>query len=179
MALTHLSLFSGIAGLDLAASWAGFETFLFVEKDTFCQKVLAKNFPGVRIHDDIHSLTGAIVQDACPTGRVDLISGGFPCQPWSLAGKRKGKEDDRHLWPEMLRVIREVHPRFVVGENVSGFVSMGLDTVLADLEAAGYEATAFVFPAAAVGAWHKRERCFIVAHDANADKYNEAERGEC
>lgn len=159
--LTHLSLFSGIGGIDLAAHWAGFETVAFVERDQFCQKVLAKNFPGVPIYDDVTTFDGA------QYAGIDLVSGGFPCQPFSLAGKRRGKEDDRFLWPEMLRVVSEAKPTFVLGENVAGFVDMGLEQCLHDLGAIGYKGTALVFPASAVGASHIRYRCFIVATNAN------------
>lgn len=155
--MTHLSLFSGIGGIDLAAHWAGFETVAFVERDPFCQKVLAKNFPGVPIHDDVETFSGTSFRG------TTLVSGGFPCQPFSHAGKRRGKKDDRHLWPHMLRVIAEARPAFVLGENVAGFVGMALDDCLADLEAQGYEALAFVLPACAIGANHRRDRCFIVA----------------
>jgi DNA (cytosine-5)-methyltransferase 1 len=156
--LNHISLFSGIGGIDLAAHWAGFQTIQLVERDPFCQKVLQKNFPGVPIHGDITTFDATGFR-----GRTHLVSGGFPCQPFSHAGKRRGKEDDRHLWPEMLRVIAEAQPTFVLGENVAGFVNLALDDCLFDLEAQGYEAWAFVLPACAVTALHRRDRCFIVA----------------
>ncbi len=95
---------------------------------------------------------------------IDLLTGGFPCQPFSVAGKRKGKKDDRYLWPEMLRIIREMEPTWIIGENVRGIVNMALDEVLADLESAGYSTTAFVIPACAVNAPHRRDRVWIVAH---------------
>lgn len=156
---SHVDLFSGIGGFALAARWAGYETVLFCEVDPFCRSVLAKNFPGVPVHDDVRTLNAGAV--ARP---IDLLTGGFPCQPFSVAGERRGTDDDRHLWPEMARVVDEVRPRWVLGENVAGFVNMALDDCLADLEGLGYEARAIVVPACAVGAWHRRDRVWIVAH---------------
>lgn len=153
-----LSLFSGIGGLDLAAEWAGMHTVAFCERDKYCQKVLAKHWPGVPIFDDVTTLKGEQV------GTVDVITGGYPCQPFSVAGKRRGEADERYLWPEFLRLVRELRPAWVVGENVAGHVTKGLDTVCNDLEGEGYAVQAFVFPASAVGANHQRERCFVVAH---------------
>ncbi len=156
-----LDLFAGIGGFSLAAHWMGWETVGFVEKDLFCQKVLAKNFPGVPIYGDIHEYKGI-------RGSADIVCGGFPCQPYSLAGKRKGTADDRHLWPQMLRVIREVQPSFVVGENVFGLVnwSGGLvfEQVQADLEVAGYEVWAGMVPACGKDAPHRRNRLWIIAY---------------
>lgn len=154
-----LDIFSGIGGFSIAAHWAGFETAAFCEQDKFCQKVLAKNFPGVPIFDDIKTLKGDQFN-----GSIDIVCGGFPCQPWSTAGKRRGAEDDRHLWPEMLRVVREARPRWVIGENVAGIIRMGLDAVLADLEAEGYTCQSFVIPACCIGAQHRRDRVWIVAY---------------
>ena len=161
--MRHLSLFSGIGGLDLAAEWAGMETVGFVEIDPFCQKVLNKHWPGVKIYDDIRTVTRARLESD-GIGAVDIISGGFPCQPFSAAGKRKGKDDDRDLWPEMFRVIQEIRPAWVIGENVAGFVNMELERTLTDLENEGYETQAFIIPACAVGAPHERKRVFIVAY---------------
>ncbi len=159
-----MDLFSGIGGFALAASWAGFETVQFCEIDPFCRQVLNKNFPGVPIHDDIRTLTA----DNVVGGPIDLLTGGFPCQPFSVAGKRRGSEDNRHLWPEMARVIDEVRPRWVLGENVAGFIPMALDDCLADLESIGYDAWAVVVPACAVGAWHRRDRVWIIGHTDRA-----------
>src|SRR5215831_16662165 len=158
---THLDLFSGIGGFALAASWAGYETVLFCEIDRFCQAVLRKNFPGVPIHDDVRTLAAEHVP-----GPVDLLTGGFPCQPVSVAGQRRGDADDRWLWPEMARVVGEVRPRYVLAENVPGLIGMALDGCLADLEGLGYACRAVIVPACAVGAWHRRDRVWIVAHAA-------------
>jgi DNA (cytosine-5)-methyltransferase 1 len=127
-----------------------------VEIDPFCNRVLAKHWPNVKRYADVKT-----VRNLEP---VDLICGGFPCQPFSCAGKRGGKEDDRYLWPEMLRVISEVRPTWVIGENVAGIVNMALDQVCADLESKGYEVQAFIIPACAVNAPHRRDRVWIVAY---------------
>ena len=135
--MTHLDLFSGIGGFALAARWAGLETIQFVEIKKFAQQVLSKNFPGVPIHDNIKTFSA--------TGIVSpfLLTGGYPCQPFSQAGKRRGKEDDRHLWPEMLRVIRECRPTWILAENVSGHIKLGLEEVFLDLESEGYDSQVF------------------------------------
>lgn len=158
----HLDLFSGTGGFSLAAQWTGkVEAAGFCEIDPTCRRVLAKHWPGVKQYDDIRTLTG----DALASfGTVDLITGGYPCQPFSLAGQRRGTADDRHLWPEMRRVINECRPRYVLAENVVGHVSMGLDTVLAELESDGYACGAIVIPACAVNALHRRDRIWIMAY---------------
>lgn len=164
--MRHGSLFSGIGGFDLAAEWMGWENVFQVEKDSFCQKVLEKNFPQTKRYGDIKEFDGTKYR-----GAVDIISGGFPCQPFSEAGKRKGKEDDRFLWPEMLRVIREIRPAFVVCENVNGIISLGLGDVLTSLEDTGYITETFVIPACGVGAQHRRDRVWIIAYqDSQSDK---------
>ena len=163
--LTHLSLFSGIGGIDLAAHWAGFRTLAFCEKDRFCQGVLRKHWPQVPIYEDIYEVNQeSLAANGIKPGTITLVSGGIPCQPYSVAGERKGSADDRALWPQMLRVIGIIRPDWVLIENVAGFVSLALDGVLTDLEAAGYEVGSFVFPASAVGAHHERQRVFVVAH---------------
>ena len=161
--MRHGSLFSGIGGFDLAARWMGWENVFHVEKDDFCRKVLAKNFPESTPHEDIKEFDGRQYR-----GKVDIISGGFPCQPISTAGKREGTADDRYLWPEMLRIVREIQPAWVVGENVAGIFSMDngrvYDQIQIDLEGEGYAVQPFNIPACSTGAPHRRERIWFVAH---------------
>ena len=164
--MTHLSLFSGIGGLDLAAEWAGFKTVGQCEWADYPTKVLEKHWPDVPRWRDIRTLTREDFYERTGLRTVDVISGGFPCLPFSVAGKRRGEDDDRYLWPEMLRVIQEIWPAWVVGENVAGIVSMALDTVLSDLENLGYSCQAFVIPACAVDAPHRRDRVAVVANDS-------------
>lgn len=155
--MKHIDLFSGIGGFALAAEWAGIETIVFCEIDEFCQKVLKKHWPNVPIISDIRDFDGGKYD-------ADIITGGFPCQPFSVAGKRRSKEDDRYLWPEMLRVIKDINPRWVIGENVAGIISLALDEVLSDLEGAGYETQAFIIPACSLNAPHRRDRVWIIAN---------------
>lgn len=163
--MTHGSLFSGIGGFDLAAEWAGWQNLFNCEIDPFCQTVLKHHFPDAEQFTDIRTADFARYKD-----RLDVLTGGFPCQPFSTAGKRKGTEDDRYLWPEMLGVIRIVRPRWIVGENVYGIVcwSDGLvfKQVCIDLEAEGYEVQPYVLPACGVGAPHQRYRTWFVAKNA-------------
>lgn len=160
----HLSLFSGIGGLDLAAEMAGFETVGQCENAQYPTKVLEKHWPDVPRWEDIRTLTKESFYERTGLHTVDLISGGFPCQPFSVAGKQKGKGDERYLWPEMLRVIHEIAPCWVVGENVPGILRIAAADVISDLEREGYHTVLFDFEAAAVGAPHRRERIAFVAH---------------
>ena len=160
MTLTYGSLFSGIGGMDLGFDRAGMTCKWQVEIDDYCNRVLAKHWPNVRRYRDVREVGEHNLES------VDVITGGFPCQPHSVAGKRKGAADDRNLWPEYLRIITELRPTWVVGENVPGIVTTYLDTVLSDLEGAGYEVATFNLPAVAFDAPHRRERIFVVA-DAN------------
>jgi len=159
--LTHIDLFSGIGGFSLAGEWAGFKTIIFCEKEKFCQKVLKKYWSGVPIIEEIRDFDGTKYRGAT------LLTGGFPCQPFSVAGKRKGKEDDRYLWPEMRRVISEAKPRWILAENVPGIFHMALDTVLADLEGEGYTTGTFIIPACSLNAPHRRNRIWIIGYATN------------
>src|SRR5574343_935026 len=164
----HGSLFSGIGGFDLAAKWMGWTNVFQCEKDEWCRKVLAKNFPETKRYNDIKEFDAKEYN-----GTIDVISGGFPCQPFSVAGKQKGKDDDRYLWEEMLRVVNDVKPSFIVGENVTGIIGMALDTVLSDLEVQGYATETFIIPACGKNAWHKRDRVWIVAYTNSIGRHYE------
>ena len=176
--MTHASLFSGIGGFDLAAEWAGWTNAFNCEIDSFCRKVLKYHFPNAEQYEDIKKADFSKWRD-----RIDVLTGGFPCQPFSLAGKRKGTDDDRYLWPAMLGVIRTVRPQWVVGENVYGIVNwsegMVFDTVCSDLEAEGYEMQPYIIPACGVGAPHRRDRCWFVAYrtDAGIETMREGQDG--
>jgi DNA (cytosine-5)-methyltransferase 1 len=162
--MTALSLFSGIGGIDLAADTAGIRTVAMCEKDPFCRAVLRKHWPDVPIFEDVKKLRGEDIGEA-----IDVIHGGFPCQPFSSAGLRRATADSRFLWPNFMRLIRECRPHWVVGENVDGLLRRGLDGVLHDLESDNYTCRAFSIPAGAVGAPHRRHRIFVVAN-ANGDR---------
>ena len=157
-----LDVCSGIGGFSLGLeATGGFDTVAFCEYDEFCRKVLNKHWPDVPIYKDLKEIGNE------PTRLIqefDLICGGIPCQPFSLAGKQKGKADDRHLWPEMFRVIAQSRPCWVVGENVPGIIGLGIDEVLSDLESEGYACSTFILPACAVDAPHRRDRVWVVAH---------------
>lgn len=174
--MKHGSLFSGIGGPDLAAEWMGWENVFHCEWNPFGQKVLKYYWPKAISYDDITKTDFTIHR-----GKIDILTGGFPCQPYSTAGLRKGKEDERHLWPEMLRAIREIKPRWVVGENVLGLVSwdggLVFQEVQADLEAEGYEVQPYVLPAASVGAPHRRDRVWFVAYSKRNGDVSDSGRG--
>lgn len=190
--MTHGSLFSGIGGFDCAAKWMGWKNAFHCEIDEFCTRVLRYHFPNAEHYDDIRTTDFTKWR-----GRIDVLSGGFPCQPFSVAGRRKGADDDRYLWPEMLRAIREIQPTWVVGENVAGILTMVqpgseaevggeatlfgesyaevevwqqyvVETVCSDLEREGYSVQPFVIPACAVGAPHRRDRIWFIAKRADA-----------
>lgn len=189
--ITHASLFSGIGGAEIAADWAGWQNLFHCEINPFCRRVLEYHYPNSKSYDNITET------DFTPwRGKVTVLTGGFPCQPFSLAGRRKGADDDRYLWPQMLRAIREIQPAWVVGENVNGIRSMvqsreeaemasggmlfrenhlirarerfAFEEVCGSLEREGYFVQAFVIPACAVGAPHRRDRVWFVAHASHA-----------
>ncbi len=170
--LKAVSLFSGLGLLDLGLEWAGIEAVAQVEINAFCHRILEKRFPNALKCHDIKNVKGEVIEHIKDRGPIDIVCGGPPCQPFSVAGKRRGKDDDRYLWPEMLRIVRELRPNVVIFENVPGIVGMALATVLSDLEAAGYEIprvkegepAALVIPACAVGTPHQRYRVFVVAY---------------
>ena len=157
--MRHLDLFSGIGGFALAAKWAGINTIAFCEIESYAQKVLKKNFPDVPIFSNICKLKRRDID-----GTVDIITGGFPCQPFSVAGRKKGTQDDRDLWPEMFRVIQEFKPTWVIGENVANFTSMAFQRTKINLESEGYEVQPFIIPACALNAPHRRDRVWIVGY---------------
>ena len=179
---THLDLFSGIGGFALAARWNGYRTVGFCDNEPYAQAVLKKHWPDVPCHKDIREVQGELYAG------VTLLTGGFPCQPFSVAGKQRGKDDNRYLWPEMLRVIQEARPAWIIGENVAGIVNLALDQVCADLEGQGYEVEPIIVPACAVDAPHRRDRVWIIARDladsvsvskrsAHGSKERKCERG--
>ena len=185
--MTHASLFSGIGGAELAASWMGWTNAFHCEINPFARKVLEHHFPNSISYEDI-TKTDFTSWRGC----IDILTGGFPCQPFSVAGKRNGASDDRYLWPHMLRAIREIQPTWVVGENVAGLLTMvqpgteidmgrtehifeenyiyrkeqqfTIDAICEDLEYTGYSVQPLIIPACAVGAPHRRDRVWIVAH---------------
>jgi len=172
MELKLLDLFSGIGGFSLGLESTGyFKTIAFVEKDKFCHEVLKKNFPNIPIESEVRNVKGNKY-------KADIITGGFPCQPFSVAGKRKGTDDDRYLWDETIRIIQECKPRWFIGENVEGIINiqngMVLRQVCNDLEEEGFEVQCLVIPASSIGAWHQRKRVWILAYS----KHNGSHRQE-
>lgn len=175
--MTHGSLFSGIGGFDLAAEWMGWENVFHCEINPFGQRVLKHYWPNAKLYNDITQTDFTIHR-----GRIDILSGGFPCQPFSQAGQRKGIEDSRHLWPQMLRSIREIQPKWILGENVYGIVNWNgglvFDQVCADLEAEGYEIQPVILPACAINAPHRRDRVWFIAY-RTSELQQGNESGEC
>ena len=172
--MRHLDLFSGIGGFALAASrvWKDeHEIASFCEIEPFCQKVLQKHWPDVPLVSDIRELKGANV------GKIDLLTGGFPCQPFSRAGKQKGEIDNRYLWPEMLRIIKKTQPRWIIGENVTGITDLVFDKVLFDLESQNYEVWAAIIPACAVNAQHRRDRVWFMAYSKGSSTVKMLRKG--
>lgn len=195
--MNHASLFSGIGGFDLAAEWIGWDNVFSCEIDPWCQRVLRHRFPLTKHYGDIRSINGKEYR-----GKIDILTGGFPCQPFSNAGRRGGANDDRFLWPEMLRIITEARPTWIIGENVAGLLSMAqfdsepavddegcaignvgdthdrhgqgiLKGIMESLEKENYEVQPVVIPACAIGAWHRRDRVWIIAHtEENNDHGN-------
>jgi len=174
--LKHLDLFSGIGGFSLGLESAGLvDTVAFCDFDKYCQQILKKNFPGVPIYGDVKELNyDKLKADGIDT--IDIITGGYPCQPFSVAGRKKGEEDPRHVWPEMFRLVQELRPTWVIGENVGGHIKLGLDTVLENLESEGYSARTFSISASSIGANHKRERVWIIANLADSQRLGRTER---
>lgn len=160
--INHLDLCSGIGGFALGFEWAKLSRpIAFCDTDKFCQKVLEKNFKNIPIYNDVKEIANdptRFIQQ-----KVDILTSGYPCQPFSQSGKRKGLEDERHIFPYLLRIIEQVRPTYCVFENVYGHISLGLDEVLFQMESINYQTTTIVFPSSSVGAWHKRDRVWIVA----------------
>jgi DNA (cytosine-5)-methyltransferase 1 len=171
--LNVLDLFSGIGGFSLGLeATGGFETKAFCELDKYCKSVLKKHWPDTRQYDDIKELTyDKLRSDGID--KIDIITGGYPCQPFSVAGKQKGTEDKRHLWPEYFRLVKECRPTWVIGENVSGHIKLGLDQVIEDLESEGYATRTFSISASSIGANHQRERIWIIANTNNDGSHTE------
>jgi len=170
--LKSIELFAGIGGISLAAEWAGIETVAFCERDTFCQKILNKHWPNVPVFDDVCTLNRKMLEEKGviePGETVDIISGGWPCQPFATVNrKRKGSDDERHLWPEMFRLVKELRPTWVVGENVADFSkSDEHEQTHKDLESIGYQTQTFIIAASTVGAPHRRYRTFIIAYSSH------------
>ena len=167
-----LDLFSGIGGFSVGLEAAGMQTAAFCEIDPFCQEILRKHWPETPLYSDIHTLNKEVLQnDGIHT--IDVICGGFPCQPYSIAGRKKGTQDDRDLWPAMFRLIQELKPTWVIGENVANFTNMAFSRTKIDMESAGYQVQPFIIPACAVGAPHRRNRIWILAY-SDGERLEEA-----
>ena len=174
-----MELFAGIGGIALAEQMAGIEVVVLSEIEDYPVKVLQKNFPNVPILRDVRKINKESLREVgIDADTIDIVSGGFPCQPFSVAGKQRGTSDDRDLWPEMFRIIHEIRPNWVVGENVANFANMELDRTLSNLESEGYETGTFVLPACGVDAKHQRVRTFIVAN-ANSDRRVASRKTKC
>jgi len=175
--MNHGSLFSGIGGFDLAAEWMGWNNIFHCEWNSFGQQVLKYHFPNSISYADITKTDFSIHR-----GTIDILTGGFPCQPYSSQGERLGKADERHLFPEMLRAIKEIQPRWIIGENVRGLVSwnggMVFNEVYDDLEREGYEVQSFLIPAASVNAQHRRDRVWFIAYNTSDSNSIRLERKE-
>lgn len=175
--MTHGSLFSGGGGFDLAAEWMKWDNKFHCEWDIFCQRILKYYWPNAETYKDIDESDFTKWR-----GLIDVLTGGFPCQPYSTSGRRKGKEDNRHKWPQMLRAIREISPRWIVGENVRGLTNWNgglvFDEVQTDLETEGYEVTPFLLPACGINAPHRRERIWFVAYAGSYGNYQETGLGK-
>jgi len=177
--MNHLDLCSGIGGWALAFRELGINTIAFCEIDKYPQQVLQKNFPGVPIFNDLKELTYEDIKERTGVDGIDLLTCSYPCQPFSVAGKQRGEEDSRHLWPDTFRIVQECKPTWFVGENVGGHIKLGLDTVLEDLASEGYDTRTFVIPASSIGAWHQRKRIWIIGHKtvANTSSLRDGGRG--
>jgi DNA (cytosine-5)-methyltransferase 1 len=176
MKLKHLDLFSGIGGFSLGLeATGGFETMAFCDIEEYPRQVLQKHWPHVKQYKDIKELNYERLK-ADGIDSIDIITGGYPCQPFSVAGRKKGEEDPRHLWPEYFRLVKELRPTWVIGENVSGHIKLGLDTVIKDLESEDYSVRPFSISASSIGANHQRERIWIMAYSERNYNFNEEQR---
>jgi DNA (cytosine-5)-methyltransferase 1 len=178
MKLKHLDLFSGIGGFSLGLeATGGFETKAFCDIEEYPRQVLQKHWPHVKQYEDIKELNYERLK-ADGIDSIDIITGGYPCQPFSIAGRQKGEQDPRHLWPEYFRLVKELRPTWVIGENVSGHIKLGLDTVIEDLESEDYSVRPFSISASSIGANHQRERIWILAHSRRSQWPRAELRGE-
>jgi DNA (cytosine-5)-methyltransferase 1 len=178
MKLKHLDLFSGIGGFSLGLeATGGFETKAFCDIEKYPRQVLQKHWPHVKQYEDIKELNYERLK-ADGIDSIDIITGGYPCQPFSIAGRQKGEQDPRHLWPEYFRLVKELRPTWVIGENVSGHIKLGLDTVIEDLESEDYAVRPFSISASSIGANHQRERIWILAHSRRSQWPRAELRGE-